>query len=191
VGKPSVVEHVETHLVSRDEGNSIATTGNIVNQDWDAAWDSDDNQDADTANAGAESTTVENLQQVPEDEDDGADAWGWGDDGVDDTENAEPALTQPPVADLMPTQEKREVTISEKYWISSMPLPIFERITSIYDDGAKLAKMEDSPIAKAVTALFGLPTFVLAMYRAVSPHYYAQHACGNMLVISLVRLASH
>lgn len=169
-------------MVSRDEGNNIATTGNIVNQDWDAAWDSDENEDSNHAPPVDEVSNAENKQQS--EDDDGTDAWGWGD---DDTEIAEPTSPSPPM--IEPSQ-KREVTLSEKYSISSMPQPVFDLVTNIYDDGAKLAKMENAPVAKAVAGLFLLPTIVLAMYRAVSPHYYTMDASGNMYVTTHFSLSN-
>lgn len=35
-------------------------------------------------------------------------------------------------------------------------------------------------MAAAAPGLFSLPTLVLAMFRAVSPHYYTLNAGGNM-----------
>lgn len=35
-------------------------------------------------------------------------------------------------------------------------------------------------MAAAAAGLFSLPTLVLAMFRAVSPHFYALNAGGNM-----------
>lgn len=39
---------------------------------------------------------------------------------------------------------------------------------------------EQNPVAAATAGLFALPTLILAMYRAVSPYYYALSTGGNM-----------
>lgn len=98
-------------------------------------------------------------QQTPdiEDEDDGADAWGWGDDD-DDAEidatagNPEPtnfrtaqesepinALKRP---SLLQNPSTREMTLSERYWISSIPQPVFNSVKKLYDDAAELTQPE-------------------------------------------------
>jgi centromere/kinetochore protein ZW10 len=63
-----------------------------------------------------------------------------------------------------------------------MPKPVFTIITSIYNDGAYLTKKENEsiPVAIAAAGLFGLPTLILAMYRAVSPFHYSRDPSGNM-----------
>lgn len=45
LGKPQLAERVERRMVAREEGNHISTTGTLATQDWDAAWDSGDEQD--------------------------------------------------------------------------------------------------------------------------------------------------
>ena len=39
---------------------------------------------------------------------------------------------------------------------------------------------EQNPVAAGAAGLFALPTLILAMYRAVSPYYYALNSSGNM-----------
>lgn len=77
LGDPKEIERVETQTVSQEEGRQLAPNSAIpTNTDgWDAAWD-----DREVA------TNPENLPQQSKNEeagDDGADAWGWGDDGND------------------------------------------------------------------------------------------------------------
>jgi protein transport protein DSL1/ZW10 len=78
-------------------------------------------------------------------DDDSADAWGWGDDEAGDGENttAEDEITpegaEAPVRDRT-TDAVREVTLTEKYTISSMPDPVFNTIKSIIEDGATLTR---------------------------------------------------
>lgn len=134
----------------------------------------------------------EEANKANDDEDDGADAWGWGDED-DDNEKDEKKEPEPmsetpsPKATRVESQPQqratsREVTLTEKYTISSMPDPVFKTIVDILEDGVSLTKEEhsDNPVTAAAVGLFGLPTLVLAMYRAVSPWYYALASGGNM-----------
>lgn len=96
------------------------------------------------------STDISSAPAATPDEeiDDAADAWGWNDD--DDTTEAEPktvleaaqkAPSPPPdPQDLSPAT--REMTITEKYWITSFPQPVYKTVSSIYEEGAKLTQPE-------------------------------------------------
>lgn len=195
LGKKTLVERHETHEISREEGQNI--TANGKNDDWDAAWS--DGEDAPPKNiemAGNDSPQSNELSQVKPNttlaEDDEDDAWGWGDaDGPAIDEGAEedtslsenfnapvpgsPSLNRHSLA-------KREVTLTEKYQISSIPEAVLRNIKQILDDGAALTQHnnEENPVTAAAVGLFALPTLVLAMYRAVSPHHYSRSAAGNM-----------
>ncbi|KAI1166293.1 hypothetical protein F5B18DRAFT_648729 [Nemania serpens] len=209
LGDPKEIERVETQTVSQEEGRQLAPNSAIpTNTDgWDAAWD-----DREVA------TNPENLPQQSKNEeagDDGADAWGWGDDGNDieaDTaiadaelkhnndlgEEEDPAAAwgwgdDEDTADVSKdvakannggqlTSSTRELTLKETYNISSMPEPVIALILSILEDGASLVGGDGNPMAAAAAGLFSLPTLVLAMFRAVSPHYYALDAGGNMFL---------
>ncbi|CAK7202365.1 ribosome bioproteinsis protein ytm1 [Sporothrix eucalyptigena] len=125
------------------------------------------------------------------DDDDAADAWGWGDDdaGGDAEQAPKPpspkkAKKEAPPPAAAPSQEPvtREMVMKEKYYISSMPGPVLNLITSILEDGAALTSgdYEGSPVATAAAGLFGVPALALAMFRAVSPHYYALEVGGSM-----------
>jgi protein transport protein DSL1/ZW10 len=146
-------------MLERDEGNHIASTGNIVNQDWDAAWDSD--EDDNPTNNGESQTPPQNKHSMEEErrnseivsspspaDDDAVDAWGWGDDDdvvdspiVESTEPAPSSLTSPSANPHM-TPNVRQVTMSEKYWTSSMPQPVMRTVVQIFNDGAKLTQPE-------------------------------------------------
>lgn len=85
LGEPKEIERVETRTVSQEEGRQLAPNSAIpTNTDgWDAAWD-----DGEVAN------NAEDLPKQPKNEeagDDGADAWGWGDD--DNAIEADTAVT--------------------------------------------------------------------------------------------------
>lgn len=78
-------------------------------------------------------------------DDDSADAWGWGDDETGDGENTAvedettPEGAEAPIHDRI-TDAVREVTLTETYTISSMPDPVYNTIKSIIEDGATLTR---------------------------------------------------
>lgn len=138
-------ERVETQTVSQEEGQHIAGNGK-GGDEWDAGWGED------------EDATVSDQPEEPAitEDDDTADAWGWNeqDDPVvaDDNDAAAAALpsspesdpvTAPPMAARRPSQHgPREMTLTEKYRISSMPESVLDIITSIIEDGTKLSGRE-------------------------------------------------
>lgn len=118
-----------------------------------------------------------------DDVDESADAWGWGDD--DATAEPEPQPTPKGLSKATRNkgqQETRELVLKETYHISSMPEPVLELIFAILEDAVALTKgaAEHGPIASTAPWLFDLPTAVLTLFRAISPHYYALDGGGNM-----------
>ncbi|KAH6673050.1 centromere/kinetochore protein-like protein zw10 [Halenospora varia] len=213
IGAPRFAEKVETRMVPRDEGHHISATGDVVTDDWDAGWESGEEDNSlkvpearpplmnknsvDEARKLSQTVSAESIIAAAEDEeeddaDDAADAWGWGDEDAAETE-VSPVKTK---LDMKTRKQStsgksekpnlagdvREITLSEKYWTSSMPQPVLDTVLEIYEDGARLTKAanETLPVTPAAPGLFSLPTLILAMYRAVSPTYYAIEACGNM-----------
>ncbi|KAK8066689.1 hypothetical protein PG997_013436 [Apiospora hydei] len=207
LGSPKAVERVETQTVSCSEGKELAANGAPTNDedDW-AAWDDEGEGNAteapqaaiqENANHGAldineddadawgwgEEEPVEEKPTEPavagtSVEDDPADAWGWGDDEPID----QPAApSQPKAVESNPAKnlETREMTLKESYHISSLPEPVLDLISTILEDGASLVGSHSSPVAPAAAGLFGLPTLVLAMFRAVAPYYYSLDPSGG------------
>ncbi|KAJ2994452.1 hypothetical protein NUW58_g1553 [Xylaria curta] len=210
LGKPKEIERVETQIVSHEEGqrlipNSVPPTNG---DGWDAAWNDgdvatsedqrtqlnesddgdggadawgwgDDDGDDDKPNTKAPDTNAKSNDLA--EEDDPTAAWGWGDDEdlTGTAEDATAANNEPE-----PTPATQELTLKETYNISSMPEPVIALILAILEDGASLVGIDESPVVAAAAAagLFSLPTLVLAMFRAVSPHYYALGAGGNMFL---------
>ncbi|KAI6089586.1 hypothetical protein F4821DRAFT_231361 [Hypoxylon rubiginosum] len=203
LGQSREVERVETQTVSRSEGKELAANGVASpndDDDWGAAWDDGDGESKDETNAKPESN-----------EDDGTDAWGWGDDDAVDEQPQAPT-EQPsaePPAEEDPTEawgwgeedatgptpevaaqkavpssktQSRELTLKEIYNISSMPEPVLALVSAVLEDAASLVGNDNSPMAAAAAGLFSLPTLVLAMFRAVSPYYYALNTGGNMFL---------
>lgn len=211
IGPSVVAQRVEKQMVARDEAKELAaaTAGSEVTQEWDSAWDSDDDEDEPVPSGERNRLSLEEERLASEiktpqqtlsieDEDDGADAWGWGDDNDVEAD----VVTQDPEPTILRTAQKsepanspnrpfipqttstREITLSEKYWISSVPQPVFNSIKKLYNDAAKLTQPETEhiPISAAAPGLFSLPTLVLAMYRAISPSYYTTQRGGNMFL---------
>jgi centromere/kinetochore protein ZW10 len=141
------------------------------------AWNEDDD--------AAEGAPEKPKEEHKDDEEDPADAWGWGDDGqVGDQEGAGAASNSTPSGKPQAAEEQatRELTLKETYYISSMPEPVLALIFALVEDGAALTQehYENSPVAAAAAGLFSLPTLALAMFRAISPHYYASDIGGSM-----------
>lgn len=88
---------------------------------------------------------------VDEDQiDDAADAWGWGDD--DEIDADADASADPAPAPARPEEQRslephvsattREMTLSEKYWTSSLPRAVYSTVEQVYADGAHLTRPE-------------------------------------------------
>ncbi|KXJ93324.1 hypothetical protein Micbo1qcDRAFT_232884 [Microdochium bolleyi] len=205
LGNPQEVERVETQKVSKTEGMELAATATATatatakavqeDDDWGAAWEVD-----------ASATDEETGPKAAQNEDDGSDAWGWGDDDGQERPNTDdtkvPAKTPAdddggdawgwgddgdtgestaaPLPVAAKQAQTREMTLRETYNISALPTPVLALISTILEDGAFLASDNSNPVASAVAGLFSLPTLVLAMFRAVSPYYYALNEGGNM-----------
>jgi protein transport protein DSL1/ZW10 len=148
-------------MLERDEGTHLAATNNVVNQDWDAAWDSDEDEKP-SANGDNDSST-HNRHSLEEErrasevilsptalDDDAAEAWGWGDDDEDDNKPPPQEENNPATVSLRSRHDSsqqgnadvRQITMSEKYWTSSMPQPVMRTLTQIFEDGAKLTRPE-------------------------------------------------
>ncbi|KAL1882993.1 hypothetical protein VTK73DRAFT_515 [Phialemonium thermophilum] len=82
IGAPKQVEKIEKQMVSNAERRELAASSATVegaDDDWDAAWSNEPTTTHDDVPA-QEGSTGEGQT-----EDDGADAWGWGDEGLDET----------------------------------------------------------------------------------------------------------
>ncbi|ESZ94610.1 hypothetical protein SBOR_5021 [Sclerotinia borealis F-4128] len=213
VGPPLEAARVETRMVTKDDGMHVASSGETVKDNW--GW-GDEEEEEETrpvkrCRASFDEERRASSISIPplRDDDlqiDEEDAWGWGDD--DNIAVESPSDKRPPPIPAVPntpaktnnSAEKRNVTLSEKYWTSSMPAAIFNHIVTIYEDGAKLMQPEYViliskskawqsltlqsheliPVSPAAGGLSNIPILILAMYRAVSPCYYADDPKGNM-----------
>jgi centromere/kinetochore protein ZW10 len=203
IGITKEVERTETQEISRSEGQHIPREVNSGTNDWNSAWSDGGHDDGNNGEAGSSSPRLVSKVATNTDapvsvsvpaqddglEDDAADAWGWGDE--DDTAETQPEShtddmdeeSNEPPPNLQQSQiSVRQVTLTEKYRISSMPGSVLDTVTSILEDAVTLTKDEhaDNPVSAAAAGLFSLPTLVLAIYRAVSPAYYQESDWGNM-----------
>lgn len=170
--------------------------------DWGDAWEEDNEQAKDQ-----DKPTAKDPGSTKADEDDGADAWGWDEEdttagtettkqatekddeddsaaawGWGDEDTTQPEPTPAYQSKTSAQGETRELVLKETYSVSSMPEPVLELIYAILEDGAALTRddVEYAPVAATAPGLFGLPTFALALFRAISPYYYSLSEGGNM-----------
>ncbi|KAJ4233156.1 ribosome biogenesis protein ytm1 [Fusarium solani] len=202
-----MVSLAEGKEITKAPGTAATGEANDWGADWGDAWDNDKEQDesqprpkskgqdsakveeddgADAWGWDDEDTTAaepqtKKAQKEDDEEDDSAAAWGWGDDDATQEPQVEPAV-QGKASN--PHDETRELVLRETYNISSMPEPVLELIYSILEDGAALTRddVEYAPVAATAPGLFGLPTFALALFRAISPYYYSFSDGGNMFL---------
>lgn len=91
LGSPKQVERVEKQMVSRAEGQGLvaapatAAAASAEDDDWGAAWDDEGDQPENPAEKTDQANNNEPTAGV---EDDAADAWGWGEEGEGDTQDA-------------------------------------------------------------------------------------------------------
>jgi len=148
----------------------ITAAGNTVNDEWDAAWDSDKEESSpaeekrsheihltEKVSEGSSERNRHSLDEerrqsslsslAPADDDDATDAWGWNDDDATEEAVVEPEESKPTTAKdaSAPIQkdsspELRQVTVSEKFQMSSVPQPILQTVIGVLNDGATLTQ---------------------------------------------------
>ncbi|KAM7207550.1 hypothetical protein V8F20_002028 [Naviculisporaceae sp. PSN 640] len=178
--KVAVDENKETAPTTASAPVAGATDEDDGADAW-GAWGDDDAGEPE----GKKEEATENKEENRDDDDDAAaDAWGaWGDD-TNDGDGEAGAETGNKPAQPSKEPETRELTLKETYNITSMPQPVLDLIFAIVEDGAALTqdRYASSPVAAAAAGLFSLPTLALAMFRAISPYYYAPRDGGNMFL---------
>lgn len=111
IGEARLVERIEKHMVTVSEGNELATTGagaSADTNDWGAAWDDawDDEEAAKDKRMTTEAT--DSNRPATANEDDGTDAWGWGEDDGPAAEDLSEQVDVPTNADDAPLQEEEK-----------------------------------------------------------------------------------
>lgn len=212
LGSAETVERVETQIVSHEDG---AFAGNGGENEWNAEWSDEEGdrlgehlqpssaRENEPEGEGEDEVSAwgldEDLDEDPSKDkperpditDEGAEAWGWGDENDDgeaarsvEARNVAPKRTTANGLSEALQKNAREVTLKETYNITSLPKEILEIITHLISDGEILRKPEyiKSPIASAAGGLFSLPGLVLSMYRASAPAYYSMDPSGSMFL---------
>lgn len=177
----------ETSPIATKAPLKLAETAGGEDEEDVSAWGLDDEDGANTQDDHAQVDTVE----------DDADTWGWGDDNGNQNENknegsrqgSQPAASKPKKTDkngVLDSSHKpeREITLKEKFNVTSLPREILEIINLVILDAAKLEKPPhaSSPVASTAHHLLSLPGLILAMYRASSSITYSRHPSGPMFL---------
>ncbi|GAB7357781.1 hypothetical protein MBLNU459_g0429t1 [Dothideomycetes sp. NU459] len=201
------VERVETQMVSKGD---VIMSGTQDDDAWDEAWEeeeeqklpaaskpqasSGDNDDDDASAWGleeeeAEAPSVQAADPGTEADDDGTEAWGWDDEesgGAPESRQAPKEQTRQRTngASSADQATEREITLKETYTVTAVPDGILEIIVKVVSDAESLTKPSyaQTPIGPAASALYTLPTFALAMYRAAASTAYGKLETGNMLI---------
>lgn len=114
------------------------------------------------------------------------DAWGWEDQGSSPVTSKHHAsagrVNGGHVQNSGNHTQDRELTLKEKYTITAVPDELLTVIIQIIDDATNLQSdaFSSSPVQPAATALYSLPTLILAGYRSLAPHFYTALPGGNM-----------
>jgi centromere/kinetochore protein ZW10 len=186
LGNPRMVERVETQMVTQEDD---LFAGDAKNDDWDAGWSDDDTHDTahkpeaspalqenpaldsteevdvdawglgDDVAEGASESSHEKPAGVAQEDDDGTDAWGWGE-GDDNHAIESPKASQisrhvqqTPRSNRHPSATaptEREVILKETYNITALPEQILEIIIQAVEDADSLAK--SASVAQFVAA---------------------------------------
>ncbi|PQE26085.1 is centromere binding at prophase protein [Rutstroemia sp. NJR-2017a BBW] len=156
IGTPHLAEHTEQRMVTLDDSMAVTSHGENVTDDW--GWGDDEEEDnamdIDSGPPAKNRASMDEerrlsvvhpdpaaVQAALEEEDD---AWGWGDDDnivvepLPDAGEAQPVAATSAKSEISKPAEKRNVTLSEKYSTSSMPITVFKSVTAMYEDGATL-----------------------------------------------------
>jgi centromere/kinetochore protein ZW10 len=151
-------------------------------EDETSAWDVED------------STPADDQPDQPDDGEEEAENWGWGDE-----ENEGDAVQQKP---LLPTKEsaktttqskkspkktqpiRKEITLRETYTVTLIPDVILDLLSQILDDASllKSPSFHMPIISAAAPGLSSIPTLLLALFRATCPTYYTNDPAGPMLI---------
>lgn len=197
------VERIERQVISKED-MVFAAEGD--GNDWNTEWKDDDETGAQPDNAQLEEDDVSawdfdadesDQHRIPgpvaaaseEQEDDSADAWGWNEDSPKKTGETTPNTSKtdpkrvPPNGTNGAVPQGREVTLKESYTITDIPDHILDIISKDVQEATEVKDPKYSALTgiSPSSGLLALPTFVLAMFRAMAPSYYTSNLPnGNM-----------
>ena len=206
----STAERTETQVISR---NDDVFASKESADDWNANW-SDDEADGNSETAprpslshsaihedddgGAwgldekdQATSAAQRGAIGNEEEDGTDAWGWGDDEEQSSPIARKSAAAKPSEKItnglsrkFSTDDQQQVTLRETYTITSLPPELLEIIKQVQED----CRLLDNPphnrsqLGRCGASLKHVPITTLAFFRAISTDAYAMHLCGSMLL---------
>ncbi|KAM5490915.1 ribosome biogenesis protein ytm1 [Microsporum audouinii] len=208
-GEYEKAERIEKQQVSQSDG---IFQGNHADADvedgWNANWE-DDNDEADksASKAGAayyededvsawglddEEDNAEPEEEAGkgnEEDDDVDDAWGWGADESNDNPPEEKSQsiqkTSKSEEDNLLRSAPKELILREFYTVTRVPDAIVEIIRDQMSDSERLKRPEYSScqISTSAAALLGIPTLVVAMFKAMAPVFYAQKSASSHMYL--------
>jgi centromere/kinetochore protein ZW10 len=207
-GPPRQVERIERQVVSKQD---MVFAADGEGDDWNTGWNHEDESsgqpvedqpeeddvsawdfDADeepTADRPLGHTEPRGDAKGDAKDDDSAEAWGWDEDSPSkqpDTTSAASNASQKEVSSHRANGElpqEREVTLKESYTITDIPDYILDIISKDVQEATDVQDPKYSALASASpsSGLRALPTFALAMFRAIAPSYYTSSLPnGNM-----------
>lgn len=188
LGVPKEIERVETQTVSQEEGRRLATNnvGPTNGDGWDAAWD-----DNDAITNSEEQPNQAKSRDFGDEGDDGADAWGWGD---DDNNEANATVPDTKPKHSAPTEEddpaaawgwgdeedtsgaSKEISTANK---GLQPTPFTQELT--LKETYNISSMPEPVIALILTILEDGACLVGYVHRAL----LAPHLSNNICIAAL------
>ena len=176
----------ESGSPTKTHPSSISNAAGGEDEEDVSAWELDDDKENGTGQDDEDNSPAAGVDAGVD-----ADAWGWGDENEDEESKKSPPSSQPNSKRTQnnglaraPEPAEREVTLREKYNITSLPKEILEMINQIISDAEKLetSDLANSPVASAAPNLLSLPGLILAMYRASASTSYTSHPSGSMFI---------
>ncbi|ORY16227.1 hypothetical protein BCR34DRAFT_584447 [Clohesyomyces aquaticus] len=199
------VERVETQMVSK--GDAMLGEGEEKDDDWSGQWGEDDETSVASPAAETETLEEEDVSAWGIDDDD---TLGETESGVDDrlgdiksgvkpsgreehsSEDVESwdweeeeTTTGGKSVIAQDSAEGKEVTLKERYFVSHVPDAIMDLVMEIVAEVALLnvANMIESAVTPATPGLYGIPSYIFALYRSVAERLYSDEKfAGNMLL---------
>ena len=167
----SIEQHPET---------ATTTSTNPTNKEEEdlSGWGFD--EDGEKIGSAAPSPTKTNG-----DIEDASDAWEWDENNADETRRDQSGseLQGANLVHKRAPAEHREVTLTEIYTITDIPVHLLDFVSGEVRDAEQMKTPEYAAFERisASTYLRSLPTLILAMFRATAPaHYSSAIPSGNM-----------